>query len=220
MTASLTNSWYTGGGKRFLDVLASLCALLVLSPLMLGIALLVRLSSPGPVLFRQIRIGRYGRPFKLLKFRSMNAAAEMKGPWITAAGDPRVTCVGGFLRKIKFDELPQLWNVLRGDMSLVGPRPELERYVALYTDRQRAVLLVKPGITDPASIAYRHEERLLADSSDPERLYVDSIMPDKLRLNLGYLEAASLFGDLQLLLRTVGCISRVAPTPSIVRRQS
>jgi len=189
--------------KRLLDILASALGLVLLSPVLALTALAVRLSGPGPVIFRQERVGRFGRPFRLWKFRTMVADAPARGAPLTVAGDPRITRIGAFLRAAKIDELPQLWNVLRGDMSLVGPRPEVPRYVALYDEEQRRVLSVRPGITDYASMAYFDENALLAQSPDPERTYVQSVMPDKLRLNLLYLQRMSLKEDLRILLATV-----------------
>lgn len=189
-------------GKRLLDVTASGAGLLVLSPLLLLIALAIRLDSPGPVFFRQERVGRDGRPFRIYKYRTMRVDAEKLGAPITVGRDPRITRVGHWLRKSKLDELPQLLNVLKGEMSLVGPRPEVPKYVALYTPEQRRVLSIKPGITDLASIAFRDENDLLAGQTDPERFYVEEIMPRKLELNLEYLERASVGYDLWLIART------------------
>jgi len=189
--------------KRAMDIVASAVGLVVLLPVLLLAGLAVRLSGPGPVIFRQQRVGRHGRPFLLWKFRTMVADAPSRGAPLTVAGDPRITRIGAFLRASKIDELPQLWNVLRGDMSLVGPRPEVPRYVALYDEEQRRVLSIRPGITDYASMAYFDENTLLARSPDPERTYVETVMPDKLRLNLLYLERMSLREDLRILLATV-----------------
>jgi lipopolysaccharide/colanic/teichoic acid biosynthesis glycosyltransferase len=189
--------------KRIIDLLAAGGGLLVLCPLLAVLALAVKGTSPGPVFFRQERVGRGGRGFRILKFRTMVADAERRGLHITAGGDPRVTPVGRLLRHYKMDELPQLWNVLVGDMSLVGPRPEVAKYVALYSSEQRRVLEVRPGITDPASLAYRHEEALLARAADPERFYVETVMPAKLRINLDYINHRTFVRDLIVLLRTV-----------------
>ncbi|MEW6580001.1 MAG: sugar transferase, partial [Chloroflexota bacterium] len=167
--------------KRPFDLLASAIGLVFLSPLFALIALLIRLSSPGPIFYRARRVGRCGREFTLYKFRSMVANADRQGPGITTAGDPRVTPIGRVLRRTKLDELPQLWNVLRGDMSLVGPRPEDPRYVALYTPEQRRVLDVRPGITSLASIEYRHEEAVLR-GPDWEQRYIREVMPAKLTI--------------------------------------
>ena len=175
--------------------------LVLLAPFFLVVAVLLKLTSSRAVLFRQPRVGRKGRIFFLVKFRSMCGAAE-SGPLITVASDPRITFVGAILRKFKIDELPQLWNVLKGEMSLVGPRPEVERYVAEYTQQQRRVLEVRPGITDPAAIAYRHEEKLLSVHSDPEGFYRTIVLPHKLFLNLEYVENISFRRDVSLILKT------------------
>ncbi|MEW6269260.1 MAG: oligosaccharide flippase family protein [Thermodesulfobacteriota bacterium] len=189
--------------RRGLDVTAAALALLLLAPLLLVLALLVRATSSGPALFVQQRIGRGGRPFGLVKFRTMCTGAATQGPPITAAGDPRVTRVGRLLRRTKLDELPQLWNVLRGDMSLVGPRPEVPRYLAQLSAEQPEVLAVRPGITDPASIAFRDEEELLAAAGDPERAYREDILPRKLELSAHYLARRSVWTDLGVVARTV-----------------
>jgi lipopolysaccharide/colanic/teichoic acid biosynthesis glycosyltransferase len=188
-------------GKRGLDVAVSSGGILLLAPLLAGLAVAVRCTSPGPVLFRQQRVGRRGRLFSLYKFRSMRAA--LGGPSITAAGDSRITPVGRWLRRWKLDELPQLVNVLRGDMSLIGPRPEVPHYVRLYDDEQRQVLSVRPGITGPTQIRFRDEERLLASQPDPESYYVTTLMPAKLALDLAYVNSRTLAGDLRLLLHTL-----------------
>jgi lipopolysaccharide/colanic/teichoic acid biosynthesis glycosyltransferase len=187
--------------KRRFDVIVSALGLLVLSPLLLVLALLVKLSSPGTVLYRATRVGLDGQPFRLLKFRSMVANAAQIGPAVTGAADSRITPIGRFLRRTKLDELPQLLNVLRGEMSLVGPRPEDPRYVALYTPEQRRVLSVRPGITSPASIAYRSEEAMLT-GDDWETHYIQHVMPAKLEIDLQYVERASLLYDLKLIFRT------------------
>jgi lipopolysaccharide/colanic/teichoic acid biosynthesis glycosyltransferase len=189
--------------KRGFDILAAGGGLILLGPLLLLLALAVKATSAGPVFFRQERVGRGGRIFRILKFRTMVADAERRGLHITAGGDPRITPVGRLLRHYKMDELPQLWNVLAGDMSLVGPRPEVAKYVALYSPEQRRVLDVRPGITDPASLAYRHEEALLAQAADPERFYVEEVMPAKLRINMDYINHRSFVRDLTVLFRTV-----------------
>src|SRR4051794_9134 len=183
--------------RRTLDVCAATVALLLLSPLLLVLALLVRASSAGPALFVQQRSGRYGRPFRLLKFRTMRSDAS--GMQITVAGDPRVTRVGALLRRTKLDELPQLWNVLRGDMSLVGPRPEVPRYVDCLDAEQRQVLAVRPGITDPASLAFRDESELLSRCENPERAYREDILPHKVALSLDYLARRTVWNDVGVL---------------------
>ncbi|MBS0402643.1 MAG: sugar transferase [Proteobacteria bacterium] len=188
--------------KRLLDLLVTIVLLPVALPLMAAIALWVRLDSPGPALFRQPRVGRGGRLFRIHKFRTMRQ--EPGGPQITARGDARITRAGRWLRATKLDELPQLIDVLRGDMSLVGPRPEVPRYMALYPeDARRLILSVRPGITDRAAIEFRDEERLLAESHDPERTYVECIMPIKQRHYLTYVAQHSVAGDLRILLDTL-----------------
>jgi lipopolysaccharide/colanic/teichoic acid biosynthesis glycosyltransferase len=194
--------------KRARDVGAAAAGLAALGPAMLGIAAAVKLTSPGPALFAQERVGQGGRPFRILKFRTMTADAPGRGPAVTRAGDARVTPLGRLLRRAKLDELPQLVNVLRGEMSLVGPRPEVPRYVALYDEEQRRVLAVRPGITDWASIAYVNEEEVLARHDDLERGYVEEVMPKKLRMNLEYLERRGLATDLGILWATARALVR------------
>ena len=188
--------------KRLFDVVLSALGLLLLSPVFLVTALWIKLDSPGPVFFRQERMGRHGVPFRIHKFRTMTHGAG--GAQITVGGDARITRAGVFLRRAKLDELPQLIDVLRGAMSLVGPRPEVPRYVAMYPPGLRdKVLSVRPGITDVASLEYRDEGELLARAADPEREYVDVVMPAKLKLAAQYVDRASLSFDLQLILRTL-----------------
>ena len=190
--------------KRLFDLLLSGVGLLLLSPVLIGIALWIKLDSPGGVMFRQARVGRHGRLFLIHKFRTMAADAPQRGPQITVGADARITRAGQFLRASKLDELPQLWDVWRGAMSLVGPRPEVPRYVALYpADLRTIVLSVRPGMTDSASLEYRDEARLLADASDPERCYVEQVMPTKLVLSARYVQTRSFAGDLALVWRTV-----------------
>ena len=197
--------------KRFIDLCAAALGLLLLSPLLLVVALMIKLDSAGPVFFRQVRVGRHGHPFRIFKFRTMVhwQASNAVGPGLqlTVQGDARITRVGGFLRRTKLDELPQLIDVLRGTMSLVGPRPEVPRYVEHYPSASRArVLSVRPGITDFASLRYRDENALLAQATDPEREYVEVILPSKLRYALDYVDNASVMSDLRVLgltLRTV-----------------
>lgn len=195
--------------KRLFDLLLSGLGLLVLSPLLLAVAAWIKLDSPGPVMFRQERVGRFGRTFRIHKFRTMRVDAPSLGPQITVGADPRITRSGRFLRASKLDELPQLWDVLRGAMSLVGPRPEVPRYVAMYPAALRELVLsVRPGITDPASLSFRDESELLARAADPEREYVDVVMPMKLRLAADYVRNASLAGDVRLILATLGALRR------------
>ena len=192
--------------KRCMDVILSLAGLALLWPLGLAVALAIRLDSPGPVFFRQERVGLRGRPFRIHKFRTMRA--DTAGPQVTAGGDARITRVGRVLRRHKLDELPQLIDVLRGRMSLVGPRPEVPRYMALYPeDARRRILSVRPGITDPASIAFRDEETLLAAAPDAERAYIDTIMPIKQRYYLDYVARRSLRADLCILARTAAVLA-------------
>jgi len=188
--------------RRALDVVVSAVALALLAPLLAAIAIAVRLASGKPVFFVQQRVGRDGVPFGLIKFRTMRPDAPGRGPAVTIGQDPRVTRVGQVLRRWKLDELPQFWNVLRGDMSLVGPRPEVPRYVAGYTPEQRRVLAARPGITDPASLAYADEASVLASYPDPERAYREVVLPDKLERSIAYLEQRTVLSDLWLLLRT------------------
>ncbi|MCE7949272.1 MAG: sugar transferase [Chloroflexi bacterium CFX4] len=193
--------------KRAFDVVVSLAALILLSPLLIGAALAIKLGSPGPIFYRAVRVGRHGVPFKLYKFRSMIVNADRLGAGITTANDARITGIGRFLRRTKLDELPQLINVLRGEMSLVGPRPEDPRYVALYSPEQRRVLAVRPGITSLASVRYRHEEALL-EGADWEQVYLQTIMPDKLAIDLEYVERATLLSDLGVLWQTLRAVFR------------
>ena len=203
--------WWTRSadevGKRALDIVASSCGLIVLSPGLALIALLVVLDSPGPIFFRGERVGRSGQSFRLCKFRTMAAGAARRGPGITPARDPRVTRLGRLLRRTKLDELPQFLNVLRGDMSLVGPRPEDPRYVALYTPEQRRLLSVRPGITSPASVRFRLEEELL-QGGDWERVYREEVLPAKLRIELDYLAHRSVWSDVGIIVQTVLALVR------------
>jgi lipopolysaccharide/colanic/teichoic acid biosynthesis glycosyltransferase len=187
--------------KRSLDLVVSICGLLLLSPIFLVTALLVKMTSPGPIFYVGTRVGLNGMLFGCYKFRTMQVGADVAGPGITRHCDDRITPVGRFLRSTKIDELPQLINVLKGQMSLVGPRPEDPRYVATYTPQQRSVLAVPPGLTSLASIRYRNEEALLT-GEDAERVYFEQIMPDKLRIDQRYLENWSLGLDLRILLYT------------------
>ncbi len=194
---------YRSVGKRLLDVFFSSCGLVLVSPLLAMAAAAVWLDSPGPVLFRQQRVGRGGRHFVMLKFRTMLHRPSEPGLRITASGDARITRVGRWLRRTKIDELPQLFNVLRGQMSLVGPRPEVPEYVALYDARQARILELKPGITGPASLKYINEERLLAGRSDRSAFYVSVLLPQKVALDLSYHQSISLFTDVRIVLATL-----------------
>lgn len=195
--------------KRSLDLALAGLALLLVAPVCLLCAILIKLDGPGSVLFRQERIGRFGRPFQILKFRTMAELPQPGALQITAVNDPRITRVGRWLRRSKLDELPQLINVLVGDMSLVGPRPEVPRYVRLYPQAVRdLVFSVRPGLTDEASIRFRHEEELLAAADDPDEYYVNQILPRKLASYVEYVRTRSLLSDIGILVRTVGAVIR------------
>ena len=188
--------------KRLFDIIASGCGLLVLAPVFLIVAIWIKVDSMGPVFYRQVRVGRYNKDFRIFKFRSMRVGSD-KGSLVTSGGrDPRVTRSGYFIRKFKIDELPQLINVFVGDMSLVGPRPEVRHYVDYWTRDQMRVLDVRPGITDPASIRFRNENELLENAEDPEKYYIEVIMQEKLKLYLEYVESASFWYDIKLIFRT------------------
>lgn len=189
--------------KRLFDVVCSFFGLLVLSPLFVFLSLWVGLGSKGGVFYKQKRVGRFNKDFTLYKFRSMRVGADKKGLLTIGGKDSRVTKAGFFIRKYKLDELPQLLNVLKGDMSFVGPRPEVRKYVDMYTERQLKVLDVRPGITDLASIKYRNENDLLATADNPEQYYIDVVMQDKLALNLQYIETRTFLGDIKLIFRTI-----------------
>jgi lipopolysaccharide/colanic/teichoic acid biosynthesis glycosyltransferase len=189
--------------KRFIDILICLPAVVILSPVFMVIAIWIKTDSTGPVLYLQERIGKSGKPFRIFKFRTMRTNADKQGLLTVGGRDPRVTGAGFYLRKYKLDELPQLFNVLIGHMSLVGPRPEVKKYVDLYSTDQRKVLSVKPGITDYASIEYSNENELLARSDDPESTYIKEVMPAKLRLNLKYIQEQSLVTDLRIIFQTL-----------------
>lgn len=189
--------------KRLMDVVVSGGALLVLWPVLLLIALAIKIDDPGPVFYRQVRVGKNGKEFRIYKFRTMVVDADKKGLQITVGRDNRITRMGAFLRRTKLDELAQLLNVFTGEMSFVGPRPEVPKYVNLYTPYQRQVLLVQPGITDYASIAYRNENDLLEGAEDPEKMYIETIMPDKIELNMKYLHEISPLADIRLIFSTI-----------------
>ena len=194
---------YVKCGKRVFDCISSAAGLIALFPLFTVVAVCIKLTSRGPVFYRQTRVGMEGHLFQIVKFRSMSKISSHIPPSVTVSGDRRITQVGKFLRRYKIDELPQLWNVLRGEMSLVGPRPELPKYVEDYSPEQKQVLCVRPGITDPASLAYRHEEELLSPYEDPELVYRTQILPEKLALNLEYIRDISLGTDLGIIFATV-----------------
>ena len=192
--------------KRVLDFLCSLVVLVLLLPVWLVVALLIVLESRGGVFYVQKRVGKDNRDFNLYKFRTMRPDSDSKGLLTVGARDSRITRVGYFLRKYKIDEFPQLFNILKGDMSIVGPRPEVRKYVDLYTPEQMRVLSVRPGLTDYASIRYVNENEVLAASDDPERTYIEEVMPAKLALNLQYIDNQSLKEDLKLIFKTFTAI--------------
>lgn len=192
--------------KRVFDVVVSLLILLVLSPLLLLLALAVKLDSRGPVFYRQVRVGRYNQDFKIFKFRTMVQDADKIGPPLTVGDDPRVTRVGRLIRKLRLDEFSQLLNVLGGSMSLVGPRPEVRKYVDVYTPEYMATLLIRPGITATSSIAFKDEDSLLNAAEDPEKVYVEQILPPKMAYNLAYMKKISLLNDIKIMFQTVGAV--------------
>ena len=195
--------------KRLFDLVASSLGLLLLAPMLLAIALVIKLESPGRVFFRQERVGRFGKTFRIHKFRTMVTDAELRGLQITVGTDARVTCVGGVLRKYKLDELAQLIDVFLGRMSLVGPRPEVPRYVAYYPAETRAIVLsVHPGITDWASIEFKDESEILGKAKDPHQAYVEEVLPIKIRYYIEYVRHRSFWGDLQIIFATLRALVR------------
>lgn len=194
--------------KRFFDIVASGLGLISLSPIFLFVAIWIKLDSNGPIFYRQVRVGRYNKDFRIFKFRSMRVGSD-KGSLVTIGGrDPRVTSPGYYIRKYKLDELPQLINVFKGDMSLVGPRPEVRHYVNYWTPDQMHVLDVRPGITDPASIKFRNENELLEKAEDPEKYYIEVIMQEKIKLYLEYVDHASFWYDIKLIFQTFWVIAK------------
>lgn len=196
-------NWLNRFVKRSFDIIASLIGIILLSPAFLVICIIIKITSEGPILFKQNRVGINGKMFEIYKFRTMIVNAEKLGTQITIGGDKRITKIGKFLRKYKLDELPQLFNVFKGDMSLVGPRPEVPRYVDLYKGEQRAVLSVRPGITDYASLKYSDENDLLGTVENPEDYYINVIMQDKLKLNLQYINNNNIFRDIKIIIQTI-----------------
>jgi lipopolysaccharide/colanic/teichoic acid biosynthesis glycosyltransferase len=199
----MPNNFYTKYGKRIFDVAASIIGLIVLLPLFIIIAILIKLNDKGPIFYKQKRIGQNFKPFKLLKFRTMIVNADKIGPAVTKDGDPRITKIGKFLRKTKLDELPQLWNVIRGDMSIVGPRPEVEKYIQYYEDDYKEILKVKPGITDYATIKFRNEEEILSKYDDTESAYIKYVLPEKIKLYKTYIKEISFLTDLKIIFWTL-----------------
>lgn len=192
--------------KRLFDIVFSFVGIVILSPVLVIISLIVALSSKGGSFYKQKRVGKGNKDFTLYKFRSMRVDSDKQSLITIGNKDSRVTPIGYYLRKYKIDELPQLFNVLKGDMSFVGPRPEVRYYVDMYTDRQKQVLNVRPGITDPASIAFRNENELLAQQPNPKQYYITSIMPEKLRINLEYINNRSFSKDIKIILQTIKAI--------------
>ena len=197
--------------KRLFDLLVSSCGLIVISPLLAVLAVWIKVDSTGPVFYRGIRAGRFGKPFRIYKLRTMVRDAEHLGGAETPADDPRITSAGSLLRAYKLDELPQLINVWKGEMSIVGPRPEVMEEVTFYTDEERNLLLVRPGITDWASIRFRDEDEILRGSADPHRDYHDLIRPEKVRLGLLYVRRHSFFRDIRIVFQTLLVVLRPAP---------
>ena len=194
--------------KRLFDLLLSLILIILLLPVFITIAIIIKLDSPGPAFFKQARLGQFKRPFEMLKFRSMHLAQCNSGLLITPSGDKRITRAGSWLRKFKLDELPQLFNVLRGDMSMVGPRPEVARYVELYPEAFDRILSKKPGVTDLATIDFIDEAALLGASDNPENLYITEILPKKLQRSQQYINSATFMGDMVIIGRTLRLIAR------------
>ena len=197
---------YKAFGKRVFDILASSFGIIILSPLYIYIAIWIKLSSKGPIFYVQKRVGEGFREFNLYKFRSMVVDADKRGPGVTSSDDPRITKVGKFIRDTKIDELPQLFNVLKGDMSLVGPRPELKKFVEAKREEYKRVLSIKPGITDNAAIAFRDEEKIMSQYQDKEKAYIDIVLPQKIALYYQYIDNISFFNDIKFILKTIKVI--------------
>jgi len=196
--------------KRAFDLVGALGGLIVLSPLLIGVALAVKVLMPGPVFFRQVRVGRHGVPFRIFKFRTMSGEQPKTGPILTIGADPRITPLGRFLRESKIDELPQLFNVLLGEMSLVGPRPEVQKYVDTWTAEQKEIVLsVRPGLTGPASVKFHDQTALLAQYPDPEKAYIEVVLPEKLKLCMDYVRDGTVLTDISLIIRTILTLFRI-----------
>nr|WP_286462992.1 sugar transferase [Myroides odoratimimus] len=192
--------------KRIFDIISSGIGLIMLSPIFLFLTIWIKVDSQGPVFYKQVRVGKNGKDFKIFKFRSMRQGSDKQGLITVGGRDPRVTNSGYYIRKYKLDEFPQLINVFVGDMSVVGPRPEVRKYVDLYNEEQLRVLTVRPGITDIASIKYRNENELLEKAEDPDKTYIEEIMPDKLKYNLEYIDNTSFIYDIKLIFETFKAI--------------
>jgi lipopolysaccharide/colanic/teichoic acid biosynthesis glycosyltransferase len=199
----MQDNFYTKYGKRIFDFIASLIGLILLSPFLVIIGILVKLSDKGPIFYRSKRVGQNFKSFYLLKFRTMVVNAEKLGPSVTKGGDQRITKIGKFLRKTKLDELPQLWNVIKGEMSIVGPRPEVEKYISFYKDDYKEILKIKPGITDYAAIKFRNEEEILAEFKDVEKAYIENVLPEKIKLYKTYLNEIGFLADLKIIFKTL-----------------
>lgn len=192
--------------KRMFDIIFSVFGLILCSPVLTGISIVIKKEDSGPVFYRGIRVGRYGKPFRIFKFRTMVVDAEKIGASSTAEDDPRITKIGKWIRKYKLDELPQLLNVLKGEMSFVGPRPQVPWAVELYNEKEKRILDVRPGITDYASIKFRNEAEILKNSKDPDKTYLEKIAPEKLKLSLKYLENMSLWNDIKIIFTTIRAV--------------
>jgi len=192
--------------KRIFDILISLFSLILLFPILIIVLVLIKLTSKGPVFYRQTRVGEKSRDFKILKFRTMYVGADKLGLLTVGGKDSRITRIGYYLRKYKLDELPQLINVFIGEMSFVGPRPEVRKYVALYTEEQKKIFKVRPGITDMASIEYRNENEILSQQINPDQYYIEVIMPRKIQINLDYISQRNLYQDFSVILKTFSAI--------------
>lgn len=199
----LNKNRFSLAAKRAFDIVVSFLILSVLSPLLLLLAAAIKIDSKGPVFYRQVRVGRYNQDFKIFKFRTMVQNADRVGPALTVGDDPRITRMGRLIRKCRLDEFSQLLNVLGGSMSLVGPRPEVRKYVDVYTPEYMATLLIRPGITATSSIAFKDEDKLLNSGGDPEQIYIEKILPPKMELNLSYLKNISVWNDIKIMFRTV-----------------
>jgi lipopolysaccharide/colanic/teichoic acid biosynthesis glycosyltransferase len=204
----MPGKFYADTGKRMLDLLLAVPGFIILLPLLGLISLIMLLGDPGPVFFLQTRVGKNFKLFILFKFRTMVIDAGQKGPAVTGQDDPRITTIGKWLRRFKLDELPQVLNVIKGDMSLVGPRPEIQKYVTLFADDYKTILTIKPGITDYAALEYRQEEKILNNYADIDQSYIREVLPLKIKLYKKYIKEMSLLTDLRILIRTMGSIMR------------